>query len=96
MVFHSVASWQCKPGFSTDKVVGGNRAVTAHCRWNGTFYVHLSVRTVTTALGIFADRTACVGTIPHQRAIISVTTLVSANLVFESKTITMNGTTYRT
>ena len=25
MVFHSVASWQCKPGFSTDKVVGGQQ-----------------------------------------------------------------------
>ena len=25
MVLHSEASWQCNPGFSTDKVVGGNR-----------------------------------------------------------------------
>ena len=84
-VFHSVASWQCKPGFSNAKVVGGNRAVTAHCRWNGTFYFQSSVTTVTTALGISADRTACVGTIPYQRAIISMTTLVIANLVLNRR-----------
>ena len=40
-----------------------------------------SVRTVTIALGISADLTACVGTRPHRRAFIWITTPVSANLV---------------
>ena len=45
-----------------------------------------SVTTVTTALGISADRTACVGTGPDQRG----------ESGFELKNITQNGITYRT
>ena len=39
VVFRSEVLWQCKPGFSKDHVVGSNNAVTALCRWNGTFSV---------------------------------------------------------
>ena len=31
--------WQCKLGFSTDKMVGDSKVLTARCRWNGTFSV---------------------------------------------------------
>ena len=36
VVSHAEALWQCKLGFSTDKMVGDNKVLTARCRWNGT------------------------------------------------------------
>ena len=35
----SETPWQCKPEFSTDKMVGDNKILTARCRWNGTVSV---------------------------------------------------------
>ena len=53
----------------------------ARCRWNGTFSVQLVVRTGTMA---FVDRTACLKTKRHQRAVIWVTTRAIATLVYVS------------
>ena len=39
VVFRAETLWQCKLGFSTDKMVGDNKVLTARCRWNGTFSV---------------------------------------------------------
>ena len=39
VVFRVETLWQCKLGFSTDKMVGDNKALTARCRWNGTLSV---------------------------------------------------------
>ena len=36
VVSRAEALWQCKLGFSTDKMVGDNKVLTARCRWNGT------------------------------------------------------------
>ena len=36
VVLRAETLWQCKLGFSTDKMVGVNRALTARCRWNVT------------------------------------------------------------
>ena len=36
VVFRAETLWQCELGFSTDKMVGVNRALTARCRWNVT------------------------------------------------------------
>ena len=95
MVFNSEASWQCNPGFSTDKVVGGNRAVTAHCRWNGTFPVQAERH----------NRNDCSGNLcgPHGVCRDSSTPTgchsddqTESEFGFELKNITQNGTTYRT
>ena len=72
VVFRAEASWQYKPGFSTDHVVGGNKDHSQH---------EPSVTTVMIALGIFVDRTASVGTSGHQRAFFWMTARVIATLV---------------
>ena len=87
MVFHSEASWQCNPrailvqsSVNTGRRQQGRDGLmqveTEHSQFQR------SVRKVTIALGISADHTACVGTRPHRRAFIWMTTPVSANLVF--------------
>ena len=35
----SETPWQCKPEFSTDKMVGDNKNLTARCRWRRTVSV---------------------------------------------------------
>ena len=35
----SETPWQCKPEFSTDKMVGNNKNLTARCRWSRTVSV---------------------------------------------------------
>ena len=35
----SETPWQCKPEFSTDKMVGHNKNLTARCRWTRTVSV---------------------------------------------------------
>ena len=35
----SETPWQCEPEFSTDKMVGNNKNLTARCRWSRTFSV---------------------------------------------------------
>ena len=39
VVFHAEALWQCKLGFSTNKMVGDNNFLTARCRQNRTLSV---------------------------------------------------------
>ena len=36
VVYRTEALWQCKLGFSTDKMVGDKQVLTARCRWYGT------------------------------------------------------------
>ena len=96
MVFNSEASWQRNPGFNTDKVVGSNRAVTAHCRWNGTFPVSAECHKSNDCSGNLCG--------PHGVCRDSSTPMgyqsddqtCGSEFGFELKNITQNGTTHRT
>ena len=66
----SETPWQCKPEFSTDKMVGDNKNLTARCRWSRTVSVPAGIRSVMVALGVFAGLTPSVGARQHQQSLL--------------------------
>ena len=96
MVLHSEASWQCNPGFSTDKVVGGNRAVTVHCRWNGTFRVPAECHNSNDCSGYLCGPHGVCRHSSTPTGYHSDDQTCESEFGFELKNITQNGTTYRT
>ena len=47
----SEALRQCKPEFSTDKMVGDNKVLTARCRWYGTASVSAECQNIVNCVG---------------------------------------------
>ena len=96
MVLHPEASWQCNPGFNTDKLVGCNRAVTVHCRWNGTFPVPAKChnsndcsRNLCGPHGVCSDNSTPMDCHFNDQT-------CESEFGFELKNITQNGITHRT
>ena len=77
----SETPWQCKPEFSTDKMVGDKKILTARCRWSGAVSVPAECQISDGCVGSLCGTHAACGNKATSKVVVLRTTLVSVTAV---------------
>ena len=77
--------WQCKPEFSTDKMVGNNKILTARCRWSRTVSVPAECQISDGCVGSLCGSHAVCQSKATSTVVVLRITPVSGDIGFELK-----------
>ena len=72
--------WQCKPEFSTDKMVGDNKILTARCTWSRAVSVPAECQISDGCVGSLRGSHAACRNKPRSTVVVLTTALVSMNI----------------